>query len=213
MNKEQFRKLYAVIFVILALVFGILLCIAEKDFFKSLGSLTWGTRAEIAASIWVCMNIGIDVMVIAVPAIYLILILLSSEKTTPFKAISKSAQAVLAKYIFVIFIWLFVLIIAGADGQAYKDYFFGEGSMMIIPAIIFTASAIALSIATSKGLADNAPARAIATAIGSGLAITGLCVYYGFDKSSDGLVIFGLVVAIVCFAALVVYCFLPQTKE
>ena len=213
MNKEQFRKVYAAIFVVLAMVFGILVCIAEKDYFQALGNLSFNSQGEMALSVMIILNVIIDIAIIAVPAIFLILLLTSNDKTTPFKAICQAAQAVLTKYVFIIFIWLFYLILMGADGQAYKDYFFGSGSMMIIPTIIFLVSGVALGLATSKSFANNQTGKVIATVIGSAAAIVGLCVYYGFENTNDGLVIFGMVVAIVCFAGLVVYCFLPQTKE
>lgn len=214
MNKGQFfRKLYAAIFVIAALTFGVLITIAEKNLFNQVQHLKFDNLDNIRNSLMAIVYLSLNIIMIVVPSVYLIQLFLSANKNSAYKAIFKSANAVLAKFIIAIFSALVILIVIGAPAQYYKDYFFGEESMMIVPAIIFVGSAITLSLASMRIVGSSQTLRAILTTIGSGLAITGLCVYYGFQNIQNNLIIFGLIVAISCYAGLVVYCFLPQSRE
>lgn len=208
MAAKDFKKLYAAIFAVAAIIFGVLVSINEKSLFD-FTVLEWGDKAARANSIVTILWVVLDIAIIVVPLVELLL-LATKPGHSPFRVIRMAAEVVLAKYLAYIFIWLIYFVLLGAEWEVYEAYLF-KGDKMIIPLIIFIASSIALFLA-EKTFKNNLQARIIATIIGSALAIIGLIVYFGLDGYNT-LVTFGLILAIVCYGGLVAYFFLPQTKE
>ena len=145
-----------------------------------------------------------------------------TSKLDPFKAIVDSALVVLAKFLLTIFALMLLMAVWKAPGDVWKDYFFGKDSLAIIPAIVFVLAFAFLMIAKFSNF-EGTLIRAVLATIGAGLAIFGLVFYFilgkggmalgEMGKDPDWLTIFGVVVGIACFGGIVVYSFLPQTRE
>ena len=208
MAAKDFKKLYAAIFAIAAIIFGVLVSINERDLFD-FTVLKFGDKFERADSIARILWVILDVCIIVVPLVELFLVL-TVQNHSPFRVIRKSAEVVLLKYVAYIFIMLIYFVLLGAEWEYYENYLFKDDPM-IVPLLIFIGSSIALFLA-EKTFKNNLQVRIISTIAGSALAIIGLIVYFGLDGYNT-LVTFGLILAIVCYGGLVAYFFLPQTKE
>lgn len=214
---KGFKQLFAIIFVLAVVTFGVLVTIDERELFAGLNQLGFKTWDAAKISLLYLMLIVVDVLLIALPTIGFFLIL--SGKYDPFKAIANCALIVLAKFLVSIIVIILVFVASGYQID-WNQLFFGKDSMLIIPTVVFGLAIILVGIAKSSNY-EGKVARAILTTIGSGLAIFGLCYYFigggtsGFLGGGDAnwLSIMGLVVGISCFGGLILYSFLPQTRE
>ena len=217
---KNFKKLFAIIFTVAVVVFGVLVMINERELFQTLKEVKWDDEFERGLGIIAIIMIVVDIFLIALPAIGFALVL--TDKFDPFKAIVDSALVVLAKFLITIFAFMLLMIVWKAPGDVWKEYMFGKDSMAIIPLIVFFAAIVFLMIAKASNF-EGTLARAVLASIGAGLAIFGLVFYFilgkggmaigGMGKDPDWLTIMGLVVGIACFGGIVVYSFLPQTRE
>ena len=214
---KGFKQLFAIIFVLAVVTFGVLVTIDERELFAGLNQLGFKTWDAAKISLLYLMLIVVDVLLIALPAIGFFLIL--SGKYDPFKAIANCALIVLAKFLVSIIVIILVFVASGYQVD-WNQLFFGKDSMLIIPTVVFGLAIILVGIAKSSNY-EGKLARAILTTIGSGLAIFGLCYYFigggtsGFlgGGNANWLSIMGLVIGISCFGGLILYSFLPQTRE
>ena len=221
---KDFKKLFAIIFTIAVVVFGVLVMIQERDIFSMLKDLSFEGDINRAASILVILILVTDIFLIALPAFGFVLVL--TDKFDPFKAIVDCALVVLAKFMISIFGFVLLLLFASSNGEEagmlLKEFMFNKEVLGIIPTIVFVAAFVFLMVAKASNL-QGTLARAVLATIGAGLAIFGLVFYFigggansffgGMGKDPDFLTIFGLVVGIACFGGLVAYSYLPQTRE
>ncbi len=214
---KGFKQLFAIIFVLAVVTFGVLVTIDERELFAGLNQLGFKTWDAAKISLLYLMLIVVDVLLIALPTIGFFLVL--SGKYDPFKAIANCALIVLAKFLVSIIVIILVFVASGYQVD-WNQLFFGKDSMLIIPTVVFGLAIILVGIAKSSNY-EGKLARAILTTIGSGLAIFGLCYYFigggtsGFlgGGNANWLSIMGLVIGISCFGGLILYSFLPQTRE
>lgn len=223
---KDFKKVFAAIFLAAAIVFGVIVMVHERSIFEQLGKLTFNSKEEGWVAAYIILTLIIDVLLIAAPVLGLVLVLL--DKTSPYKAMFVTSLAVLAKFLLSIFLTIFVIGVWFADAdpetkkEVWKNFFFHKDSMAIIPLVVFVAAVVVLLISTVGSL-EGTVTRAILATIGGGLAIFGLVFYYvcsghelfaaqTLDKT-DPWAIFGIVVGIALFGALVAYSYLPQTRE
>lgn len=217
---KNFKKIFAIIFTVAVVVFGVLVMINERSLFQSLGEVKWEDELERGIGILAIIIIVIDVFLIALPFFAFILVL--TDKTDPFKAIVDSALVVLAKFMLTIFAMMLLMMVWKAPADVWKEYFFHKDSLAIIPLIVFFAAIVFLMIGKFSNF-EGTLIRAVLSSIGAGLAIFGLVFYFilgkggmaigGMGQNPDWLTVFGLVVGIACFGGIVAYSFLPQTRE
>ena len=224
---KNFKKLFATIFCLATIVFGALVLFGhiKAELFKDFASLKSDDPAIRNVAIVLLAYLVTDILIIALPIIALVLLL--TDKFDPFKAITDSALVILIKFLFDMMLLVIIFSAAGIQID-WKEYFFGKDSMAFIPLLVFTAAIVVLFIAKFSNL-EGTLARAVFATIGSGLAIFGLVFYFILGKGGDVFItmnsslapnwtpswvtIMGLVVGIACFAGLVVYSYLPQTRE
>ena len=214
---KGFKQLFAIIFVLAVVTFGVLVTIDERELFAGLNQLGFKTWDDAKISLLYLMLIVVDILLIALPTIGFFLVL--SGKYDPFKAIANCALIVLAKFLVSIIVIILVFVASGYQVD-WNQLFFGQDSMLIIPTLVFGFAFIFVMVAKSSNF-EGKLARAVLATIGSGLAIFGLCYYFigggtsGFlgGGNASWFSIMGLVVGIACFGGLVLYSFLPQTRD
>lgn len=216
---KNFKKLFAIIFTVAVVVFGVLVMINERDIFQAFDGLNWKDEFGRGIGILAIIVLTVDILLIALPTIAFILVL--TDKFDPFKAIVDSALVVLAKFLITIFAFMLLMIVWKAPADVWKSYFFDKDSLAIIPLIVFFAAFLFLMIAKVSNF-EGTLTRAVLATIGAGLAVFGLVFYFvcgtntaigSMGKDPDFLTIFGLIVGIACFAGIVIYSYLPQTRE
>lgn len=216
---KSFKQLFAIIFTLAVVAFGIIVMIDERDTFSQLGQLKFDEQ-NWKVSLFLLIILFVDIMLIVLPAIGFVLVL--TGKFDPFKAIVDSAIVCLAYFLLRIFIGIIILGILDAPAESWKLYFFDSESLAIIPLIVFVASLIFLMIAKSSNF-EGTLVRAVLATIGAGLAIFGLVFYFicggaknilgDMGKDPDWITVVGLIIGISCFGGIVVYSYLPQTRE
>lgn len=210
---KNFKKVFAIIFTVLTVVFGVLVTVQERQIFtyvSQIGSTYDFDRAVGIASLIVLVS---DIFLLVVSVLSLILVIFN--KLSPYKAIVGCAIAVLIKYLIAIFSELIAMLLIGATGEKYKEYFFGPESLAIVPSLMFIIALVLLIISTANQY-ENTFKRAIMSIVGAALAVSGISFYYisriAIDPKVDWLKIFGLVVAIGLQGAIIIYSTLPQTR-
>lgn len=216
---KSFKQLFAIIFTLAVVTFGVLVMIDERELFSSLSQLKFDAT-NWKLSLFVLIILLVDIMLIVLPFIAFVLVL--TGKFDPFKAIVDCALVTLAYFLLRIFVGVILLGLLEATPEQWNAYFFGQDSLAIIPLAVFTAAVIFLFIAKSSDMQGKL-ARAVLATIGSGLAVFGLVFYFicggakgilgGMSSAPDWITIMGLVIGIACFGGIVVYSFLPQTRE
>ncbi len=207
---KDIKKFMGLILVSLAIIFGVLVMVDQYKLFESLGSLSFASRPEIGTSITVILYLLTNVLLLVVPIVNLLLLIFN--KREPYKAIVKCAIVIVAKFLFIIFIDIIVLMIVGVSGEAWSEYLFGGNSLAIVRVLIFGAGLLLVELSGMKSL-EGKMARAVLITVGAGLTIFGLIFYYAKGTEMNALQILGLISAIACLGGLVVYSFLPQTRE
>ena len=216
---KGFKQIFAVIFAVATVVFGVLVMIGDRDVFESLKLVSAQDDLERGIGILAIIVLSVDVLLIALPFFGLVLVALG--KFDPFKAITDCALVVLGKFLISIFAFMLLMSVWKAPAETWNAYLFGKDSLAIIPLLVFFFAFVFVMIAKASNL-QGTIARTIFACLGSGLAVFGLIFYYvlgngsaliGSNPNPDALDIFGLVLGIACYAGLVVYCFLPQAKE
>ena len=220
---KSFKQLFAVIFTLAVVAFGVLVMIDERDLFSQMSNLSFEGWPAARITISYILIIVVDVLLIALPALGFVLVL--TGKYDPFKAIVTCGLIVLMKFLVsIIAVIIIVSTLAEAFGGTFdvKELFFGKESMMIIPTVVFGVALLSLLLAKASNL-EGSIARAVLATLGSGLAIFGLVYYFllgggagGYvsgNSDSNWLSILGLSIGIACFGGIVVYCFLPQTRD
>ena len=216
---KNFKKIFAVIFTLAVVAFGIIVMIDERDMFAQLKELKFD-ETNWKVSLMYLIILFVDIMLIALPAIAFVLVM--TDKFDPFKAIVDCALVTLAYFLLRIFVGVIILAILNATPENWKEYFFGSDSLAIIPLIVFVGAFAFLMIAKFSNF-EGTITRAILGTIGAALAIFGLVFYFilggaknilgDMGKDPDWITITGLVIGISCFAGIIVYSFLPQTRE
>lgn len=220
---KSFKQLFAVIFCAVVVTFGVLVMIDERDLFGQMSNLSFEGWPAAKVTISFILMIAVDVLLIALPLLGFILVL--TGKYDPFKAIVTCGLIVLMKFLVSI---IAVIIIYSALAEAlgvtidWNVVFFGKDTMLIIPTIVFGLALILLLFAKASNF-EGTIARAVLATFGSGLAIFGLVYYFLLGGGAGGLVnggdsadwlgILGASIGIACFCGIVVYCFLPQTRD
>lgn len=217
---KNFKQLFAIIFAAAVVVFGILVTIDERELFSAMSQLSFeGWPAAKITIAWILL-IGVDISLIALPALGFVLVLLG--KYDPFKCIVNCAIVMLCKFLVSIIAALLILSAVFGDYINWSEVFFGKDSLLIIPTLVFGAAILLVMFAKFSNF-EGTVARAVLATIGSGLAIFGLVYYFGIGGGTDGIIsggsdaswlgIMGLIIGIACFGGIVVYSFLPQTRE
>ena len=217
---KNFKQLFTIIFAVAVVVFGILVTIDERELFSAMSELSFeGWPAAKITIAWILL-IGVDVSLIALPALGFVLVLLG--KYDPFKCIVNCAIVMLCKFLVSIIAVLLILSAVFGDALDWNALFFGKDSLLIIPTLVFGAAILLVMFAKFSNF-EGTVARAVLATIGSGLAIFGLVYYFGIGGGTDGIIsggsdaswlgIMGLIIGIACFGGIVVYSFLPQTRE
>ena len=209
---KNFKKIFAIVFAAVTLVFAVLVTISERESFEYLKLLGDTDEFNRGLGILALIVLISDILLILFSAAGLVLVLF--DKLVPFKAIVSCAVVVLVKFLISIFAYMLLMAVWKAPAEVWKDYFFGKDSLAIIPLIIFVVAVAVLLIATANQF-EGTLIRAVLTTIGAGLAIFGLCFYFipSMGDKPDWLVVFGLVVALALQAGAIVYSYLPQTRE
>ncbi len=205
---KNLKKIMALVVIGLVVTFGVLVMIQEKVF-SNLGDISFSNRFYAGLSILCIFNLVIDICLVALPVVNLLLVIF--DKKSPYNSMISCALIVVCKFLFAIFLYMLMLIVWGADGEAWMAYLFKE-DMAIIPLCIFLAGFVFILVSGIKSL-EGKIGRAIAVTIGVGLTVVGLFLYYIKGTELGGLEVFGLVVAVIALGGLVVYSFLPQTRE
>lgn len=219
---KSFKQLFAIIFTLAVVTFGVLVVIEEKDLFSGMSQLSFdGWAAAKVTIIWILLVLA-DVSLIALPALGFVLVL--TGKYDPFKAIVNCAIVMLIKFVISVVCSL-VLISAFQDYGVvidWKEVFFGKESMLIIPLSVFALALVTVTLSKFSNF-EGSLVRAVLATVGSGLAIFGLVYYFGIGAGSGGILspenksnwldIMGLIIGIACFGGIVAYSFLPQTRE
>ena len=216
---KDFKKLFAIIFTLAVIAFGVIVMIDERDSFSQLKDLKFDEQ-NWKISLFILIILFVDIALIVLPAACFVLVLF--DKFDPFKAIVDCAIVTLAYFLLRIFVGVILLAILEAPAESWKAYFFDADSLAIIPLIVFAASLVFLMFAKASNY-EGTLTRAIFATIGAGLAIFGLVFYFvcgaaknilgDMGKDPDWVTIVGLVVGISCFGGIVLYSYLPQTRE
>ena len=217
---KNFKQLFAVIFTLAVIVFAVLVLINEWSIIENLKNISFASWDEAKISLIYILFVVVDIALIALPTIGFFLVL--TGKYDPFKAIVNSALVVLSKFLITIVVVLLLFAAMGMPVEYWNELFLGKDSLLIIPTLVFGFAFITLLVAKSSNY-EGTLARAVLSTIGSGLAIFGLVFYFikggvssvvsGSTIDSTALTIVGLVVGISCFAGIVLYSVLPQTRE
>ena len=211
---KNFKKIFAIFFIVATLVFGVLVLIQELETIKYVQYISSSDATEQAKGIVGLILLVSDVLLLLSPIIGIFPVIFN--KLVPFKAIVGCAVVVLIKFIIAIFSKLIVFILVGAPAEVYKEYFFGAKDLAIVPSIMFVISLVLLIICTANQY-EATLKRVIMSITGAALAVSGLSFYYiakiSIDPKLDWLKIFGLVVAIALQAGIIIYSTLPQTRE
>lgn len=207
---KDIKKFMGLILVSLAIIFGVLVMVDQYQLFKALGDLSFENRYAAGSSVTVILYLLTNVLLLVVPIINLFLLIFN--KREPYKAIVKCAIVIIAKFLFIIFADIIVLLIIGVPGEAWKNYLFGGDSLAFVRILIFGAGLLCVELSGMKSL-EGKMARAVLITVGAGLTIFGLIFYYAKGTEMNALQVLGLVSAIACLGGLVVYSFLPQTRE
>ena len=216
---KNFKQIFAIVFTLAVVAFGIIVMIDGRDGLAQLGQLKFDAE-NWKLSMFVLIIFFVDVMLIALPAIAFVLVL--TNKLDPFKAIVDCAIVTLAYFLLRIFVGIILLGVLEAPAEVWKEYFFGKDSLAIIPSIVFIAALAFLFIGKASDY-EGTLVRAVLSSIGAALATFGLVFYFilggaknilgDMGKNPDWITITGLVIGIACFAGIIVYSFLPQTRE
>lgn len=206
---KDLKKIMGVVLTSLAIVFGIFVMIDEYRLFQALGDLSFANRYLAGSSVTVILYLLINVLLLVVPIINLFLVIF--DKRLPYKAIVNCAVVIVAKFLFVIFADVIFMLIVGSSGEAWKEYFFGQG-LGIVRVLVFGVGLFFVELSGSKSF-EGKITRAILITIGAGLTVFGLIFYYAKGTEMNALQVLGLISALACFGGLVVYSFLPQTRE
>ena len=216
---KSFKQLFAVIFTLAVVAFGVIVMIDERDAFGQLSQLKFDEQTW-RVSLFVLIILAVDIMLIVLPSIGFVLVL--TGKYDPFKAIVDSAIVTLSYFLLRIFVGIILLGLLEAPAEIWRSYFFDKDSLAIIPLIVFAASLAALIVAKSSNF-EGTLTRAVLATVGAGLAIFGLVFYFvcgaaknilgDMGKDPDWVTVVGLVIGIACFGGIVAYSFLPQTRE
>ena len=217
---KSFKQLFAIVFTLAVVTFGVLVMIDERDMFSIMSQLSFEGEAQAKVTIAYILLIAVDVLLIALPVLGFVLVL--TGKYDPFKAMVSCSLIVLAKFLMSIVAVLLILSAAFGDAINWNEVFFGKDTMLIIPTLVF-GLAIILLVAAKATNFEGTIARAVLATIGSGLGIFGLVYYFALGGGTGGIInggtdaswlgILGLSIGIACFAGIVVYCFLPQTRD
>ena len=207
---KNIKKLMGVVLTSLAIVFGVFVMIDQYQLFKALGDLSFADRVNAGASITVILYLVTNVLLLVIPIVNLFLVIF--DKRPPYKAIVKCALIIVAKFLFIIFIDVIVMLIVGVPGETWNQYFFGSQSLGIVRVLVFGVGLLLIDISGSKAY-EGKMARAILVTIGAGLTVFGLIFYYAKGTEMNALQVLGLISAIACLGGLIVYSFLPQTRE
>ena len=218
---KNFKKIFAIVFAAVTVVFGVLVMINERDIFDSLKLLSEQDELSRGVGILAVIILTVDILLIALPAFGFVLVLL--DKFDPFKAIVDCALVVLAKFLISIFAFMLLMMVWKAPAEVWKEYFFNKESLAIIPLIVFFAAIVFLMIAKASNF-EGTLMRAVLATIGSGLAVFGLIFYFvlgdgqsvvlgTMGKDPDALTVFGIILGVGLFGGIVAYSFLPQTRE
>ena len=207
---KNIKKLMGICICAVTLVFGILVLVEERDYFKALGSLSFADRVSIAGSILVIAYLVINVLLILFPLVNLFLVAFDKRSGGPYKAIANCALIICAKYLFGLLVIVVVKIIGGDDWTSWKEFLF-KPTMAIVPFAIFIGGYIFIMFSSIKSL-EGTLRRAVFITIGAGATIFGVIFYKAFEGMST-LGIFGLIAGVVALAGAIVYSFLPQTRE
>ena len=207
---KDLKKIMAIVIIGLTILLGVLLMVNEKVF-SSLGEISFADRGAAGYSILILLNLLIDLCLVAVPTINLFFVIF--DKKRPYNAMIQCALAVVSKFLFGIFIYMLMMIVWGAPGEYWVSYLFKD-NLAIIPLCVFLAGFIFILASGRKSL-EGTFARALSVTIGVGLTAFGLIFYYVADASASmsALGVFAVVVAFLALGGLVVYSFLPQTRE
>ncbi len=216
---NNFKKIFAVIFTLAVVAFGVIVMVDGRDMFAQLKELKFDEQ-HWKVALFTLIIMFVDIMLIALPFIAFLLVVF--DKLDPFKAITDSAIVTLAYFLLRVFVGVIILGVLEATPEIWKEYFFGSDSLAIIPLIVFAGALAFLFIAKASNF-QGTLARAIFATIGAGLAIFGLVFYFilggaknilgDMGKDPDWITITGLVIGIACFGGLVVYSYLPQTRD
>ena len=207
---KNIKKLMGICICAVTLVFGILVLVEERDYFRLLGSLSFADRVSIGGSILVIAYLVIDVLLILYPFVNLLLVAFDKRSGGPYKAIANCALIICAKYLFGLLVIVVVKIIGGDDWTSWKEFLF-KPTMAIVPFAIFIGGYIFIMLSSIKSL-EGTLRRAVFITIGAGATIFGVIFYKAFEGMST-LGIFGLIAGVVALAGAIVYSFLPQTRE
>lgn len=207
---KNLKKLMGICICAVTLVFGILVLVEERDYFRLLGSLSFADRVSIGGSILVIAYLVIDVLLILYPLVNLFLVAFDKRSGGPYKAIANCALVICAKYLFGLLVIVVVKIISGDDWNSWKELLF-KPTMAIVPFAIFIGGYIFIMLSSIKSL-EGTLRRAVFITIGAGATIFGVIFYKAFEGMST-LGIFGLIAGVVALAGAIVYSFLPQTRE
>ena len=216
---KNFKQLFAIIFTLAVVVFGVFVLINEWSVFENLKNLSFADWDNAKLSLIYLLLVLVDILLVALPLIGFFLVL--TGKYDPFKAIVNCGLVILGKFLINVIV---IILIIAASGWAldWKELFFGKDSLLIIPTIVFASAVFLLLFAKSSNY-EGTLARAVLATVGSGLAIFGLIFYFtgnSFENVVGGntfdaraLTIVGLIIGISCFAGIVLYSFLPQTRD
>ena len=218
---KNFKKLFAIVFVVVTIVFGVLVMINDRDVFESLKLVAEQDELTRGIGILAIIVLVIDILLIALPVFGFVLVL--TDKLDPYKAITDCALVVLAKFVLTIFAFMLLMMVWSAPAEVWNEYLFGKDCLAIIPLIVFVVAFALLMVAKVSSL-QGTLTRAVLGTIGAALAVFGLVFYFilgggesmilgTMGSDPDFLTIFGLVVGIACFGGLVAYSYLPQTRE
>ena len=172
---KEIKKVMGVVLTSLAIVFGIFVMIDQYQLFKALGDLSFADRVNAGASITVILYLLTNVLLLVIPIVNLFLVIF--DKRPPYKAIVKCALIIVAKFLFIIFIDVIVMLIVGVPGEAWNQYFFGSESLGIVRVLVFGVGLLLIDISGSKAY-EGKMARAVLVTIGAGLTVFGLIFYY-----------------------------------
>ena len=207
---KNIKKIMGICICAVTLVFGILVLVEERNYFRLLGSLSFADRTSIGGSILVIAYLVINVMLVLIPFINLFLVAFDKKSGGPYKAITSCALIICAKYLFMLIVIVVTMLIAGENWETWKAFLF-KPTMAIVPFAIFIGGYIFILLSSIKSL-EGTLRRAVFITIGAGATIFGVIFYKAFEGMST-LGVFGLIAGVVALAGAIVYSFLPQTRE
>lgn len=218
---QNFKKIFALIFILVTVAFGVMVMVEERDIISLIfqGKLTFENTYDRGISILALIIFVVDVLLILLPGIGFVL--LWSDKYDPFKAMVNCGIVVLAKFLISIFAFMLLMMVWEAPADVWNAYMFDKESLAIIPLLVFAVALVCLFVSKVSNL-EGTLLRAILATIGSGLAVFGLVFYFilgnggaliGSSTDPDFFTIFGLVVGIASFGGIIAFSFLPKTRD